>query len=286
MYSSLDVIKQQFKTELSSRYAERETLGLYYRIVEYVTGLKKVDVILTPMAKITSEQSSEIAEIVNRLKLGEPIQYIDNTAYFLEHSYFVDESVLIPRPETEELVKWVLDQHSDEAVKVLDIGTGSGIIPISLAIKRPNWTVLACDISNEALVTARRNAREILSQTDVAFYHEDILNPKSHFNSSLDIIVSNPPYVLEADKLLMNDNVLKYEPSTALFVPNEDPILFYKAIVKYALTNLKKRGCLYFEIHESYAKQVENCLNDNGFESVTIKEDMQGKPRMIYGRLA
>lgn len=285
MYSSLDFIKQQFLSELSSKYTERECLSLFYRIIEYCTGMQKVDVVLDLKKELTESQAKEIETIITALKEGVPVQYIDNTAHFLDNMYYVDGSVLIPRPETEELVTWVLDNHNETAVKVLDIGTGSGVIPISLAKSRPNWSVLACDVSNEALITARRNAREILTHSEVAFYHEDILNAKSQYNGTLDMIISNPPYVLESDKQMMDDNVLKYEPGLALFVSDKDPLLFYNAIAKYAKTNLKKGGHLYFEIHEMYADQVQRCMTDVGFEEITVKEDLQGKPRMICGRL-
>ncbi len=286
MYSSLDVIKQQFATELPPRYSDRECLSLFYQIIEYSTGLRKVDVVLNPSKEVTEVQANEINDLLNALKQGAPIQYLVQAAPFMNHAFYVDDSVLIPRPETEELVQWILDTHSEDQLKLLDIGTGSGAIPVSLSSARPNWVVMACDVSNEALVTARRNAREILTQSDVAFYREDILDPKTEYHQSLDIIVSNPPYVLESDKELMEDNVLQFEPGMALFVPDTDPILFYRAISKYALNNLKTGGYLYFEIHELYAEMVQECMVAEGFKEVVIKEDLQDKPRMICGKRA
>jgi release factor glutamine methyltransferase len=285
MYSSLNAIKQHFRTELSKNYTERESDLLFYRLLESFFGFRKTDIVLTPNLEIDADQKAEIDLALKQLVAGVPVQYIDNTAFFMDDAFFVDDSVLIPRPETEELIRWILDTHDSTALKVLDIGTGSGVIPISLSKQRSNWTLLACDISNEALITARRNGREILKQTDVAFYKEDILEPQTNYGNGLDIIVSNPPYVLESDKMTMGDNVLKHEPHIALFVPNEDPLLFYKAIVKFALTSLKIGGCLYFEIHESYSIQVHDCMIEGGFKDVVIKNDLQGKPRMISGVL-
>lgn len=284
MYSSLDVLKKQFTTELKDSFSERECQQLFYRFVEYVTGLKRVDVALEPTKDLSTEQSDVFVDILNRLTSGEPPQYIDQTAYFLEHQLFVDPSVLIPRPETEELVTWILQQHDHEALKVLDIGTGSGAIAVSLAHKRPHWQVLACDVSNEALMVARRNAREILSQSEIAFYKEDILSPSTQYKTSLDLIVSNPPYVLESDQKTMEDNVLQYEPHLALFVPDSDALRFYKAILEYAATNLKIGGYVYFEIHEAYGEEVNVLLNEQGYNKVQVRNDLQGRPRMICGQ--
>ncbi|MFT5724676.1 MAG: release factor glutamine methyltransferase, partial [Bacteroidia bacterium] len=266
---------------LSSRYEERESTQLFYRIMDTFFGKKKVDLILQPKLEFTNEQQEIVESVIRRLIDGEPVQYIDNTAFFCYESFYVDASVLIPRPETEELVQWILENHYDEAIKILDVGTGSGIIPVCLAKSRPSWTVMACDISNEALIVSRRNAREILTQGDVAFYKEDILNPSTDYQNSLDILISNPPYVLESDKKEMEDTVLQHEPHLALFVEDKDPLQFYSALVSYARKNLKLGGYIYFEIHEDYKSEIIRLLEGSGFKSVVIRKDLQAKNRMV-----
>jgi release factor glutamine methyltransferase len=201
----------------------------------------------------------------------------------MDDAFYVDHSVLIPRPETEELVQLILNQQNQHALKVLDIGTGSGAIAVNLSKHRNNWSIYACDVSNEALVVARRNGSELLKNTEVAFYQEDILQPKSFYTSGLDVIVSNPPYVLETDKSDMQEQVLKHEPHTALFVSNDNPLLFYNAIVMYASDNLKQSGALYFEVHELYADKVAQLLSASDYLNVKVYDDLQGKPRMVSG---
>jgi len=240
MYSSLNGIRQHFKTELSHRYSPRETEQLFYRLLSTCLGISKTDAILSLRNEIPTEKQEVMQTALDKLKAGTPVQYIDNTAFFMDDTFYVDDSVLIPRPETEELVKLLLDENSEAEMQVLDIGTGSGVIPICLSKNRPNWVVRACDISNEALVVARRNANDILKHSSVAFYKEDILSPKTQYAQSLDAIVSNPPYVLDSDKQEMKDQVLDFEPHLALFVPDNDPLLFYASITDYAKRNLKK----------------------------------------------
>lgn len=283
MYSSLSGIKQHYVDELSTLYTVQEINTLYYRSLEQVVGLSKTDVLLQPNAEITADQSEELLDRVARLKQNEPIQYIDQNAYFYNLNFYVDPSVLIPRPETEELVHWVLQSHQGTDLKVLDIGTGSGAIPISLKVNQPNWDVSACDISNEALVVARRNARELITNGDIHLYRYDILGEDAPLDTGYDIIISNPPYVLEKDKEQMAQNVLDYEPHLALFVPNDDALKFYKAIASFAESTLKIGGTLYFEVHEDYAFEVQELLQTRGFNGVEIKADLQEKNRMVRG---
>jgi release factor glutamine methyltransferase len=284
MYLSLNGIRQHFRSELSSLYSDRTSDQLFYRLLESFYGIKKTEVVLSPERILPEIQQDELSMALERLLAKEPVQYIDNTAYFMDSSFYVDASVLIPRPETEELVNLILDNHNDDALKILDIGTGSGIIAISLLNKRPNWTVLACDVSNEALITARRNSREILQLNEVAFYREDILNPQSQYKERLDVIVSNPPYVLESDKSEMEEQVLNHEPHVALFVDDKNPLQFYKAIIDYAQKNLITEGCIYFEVHESYNIAVATLLEQSGYNSVKSHSDLQGKMRMVSGQ--
>ena len=283
MYSSLNGIRKQFRDELSGEYSDRIANQLFYRLLESFFGIKKTDAVLAPDKELPAAQRDELYDALKRLTEKEPVQYIDNTAYFMDDAFYVDHSVLIPRPETEELVQLILNQHNQHALKVLDIGTGSGAIAVNLAKHRNNWSIYACDVSNEALVVARRNGRELLKNTEVAFYQEDILQPKSFYTSGLDVIVSNPPYVLEADKSDMQEQVLKHEPHAALFVSNDNPLLFYNAIVKYASDNLKQSGALYFEVHELYADKVAQLLSASDYLNVKVCDDLQGKPRIVSG---
>ncbi len=283
MYSSLSGIKKEFQQELSQLYSSREIDLVFYRIVEYVLGKSRKDLMMDENPTITEENHTLFKSCLDELMLNKPVQYIDNTAYFMDFVFYVDESVLIPRPETEELVNWILENHQEGELEVLDIGTGSGIISVSLANKRPSWNVMACDVSNEALVTARRNGRELLTISEVAFYKEDILNPKTDYPHQLDIIVSNPPYVLESDKPTMTKSVLEHEPHLALFVDDNNPLLFYEAIIKYAIQNLKTGGSLYFEVHENLANKVADSLKSASFTNLEVRKDMQGKERMVMG---
>ncbi len=283
MYSTLRGIKNRFSQELVGIYPKREIDNLFFRTAEFVLGKSKTQTILDYEYELSADQETETRDILNRLLNNEPIQYIDNQAFFFGESFFVDSSVLIPRPETEELVQLILDDNPESHLTVLDIGTGSGIIPISLAKRRPNWEVFACDVSNEALVVARRNSRELIKSEAVAFYMEDILQPITQYDQELDIIVSNPPYVLESDKQQMGENVLKFEPHLALFVEDTDPLLFYRKIVLYANDNLKSTGKLYFEIHEDLATGVCEIMSSYGYRNVSVVKDLQHKDRMVRG---
>ncbi|MBO6516793.1 MAG: peptide chain release factor N(5)-glutamine methyltransferase [Bacteroidia bacterium] len=283
MYLTLRGIKNRFKEELAETYSEREVDQLFYRLVRFVTGMDRAELVLNYDSDLAEEKSQELIACLERLVLGEPVQYVDNQSFFMGNTYYVDDSVLIPRPETEELVQRILHQHGKGSQRLLDIGTGSGIIPISLAIERPNWEIWACDVSNEALITARRNARELVKYSEVRFYRDNILEASTQHAEPMDIIVSNPPYVLESDKQEMSRQVLDHEPHMALFVSDNDALLFYKAIVHYAQNNLVTGGRLYFEIHEELSSQVVELLESNGYKDVNALSDMQGKQRFVEG---
>jgi release factor glutamine methyltransferase len=218
--------------------------------------------------------------ILERLKNNEPLQYVTGFADFYTLKFKVNSSVLIPRPETEELVYWILQDHKKQQnLRLLDIGTGSGCIPITLKKEQPTWDIAAIDIDENALTVAKENA--VLNETNVFFIKNDILNPENHdFTQKMDIIVSNPPYVLESDKNAMRANVLDFEPHLALFVPDSDPLLFYRHILKFAIKNLQKDGKLYFEIHADLGESTKKlCLEF--FKNVTLEQDMSGRDRMI-----
>lgn len=285
-----------FRSELSTLYPPTEIEALTVMVLTGITGLSRAVIKAFPEQKLTDTQSEKLADIITELKTGKPVQYIIGETEFYGLPFKVNQSVLIPRPETEELVEWVLSavgarrmavgvstKHQVPDVlplSILDIGTGSGCIAISLKKNLHNAEVSAIDISPEALKTAKANAE--LNKVGVNFVEADILDLKSEIkNSKFDIIISNPPYVTPADKDLMHANVTDFEPHTALFVPEDEPLLFYKAIADYALKTLSPGGLLFFEINESYGKQTIAMLADKGFKNIELRQDMSGRDRMV-----
>ena len=225
-----------------------------------------------------------LLEIQKRLLNQEPIQYILGQADFYGLKFKVDNRVLIPRPETEELVHWIIQhvKQSKRKVSILDIGTGSGCIPITLKRNLPDCKVSACDISKDALAVAKENAQ--FNEVDIDFYRINILDQKEWINlPEFDIIVSNPPYIPFEEKVLMPKNVLEYEPELALFVENNEPLIFYQTIVELAMQKCKTNGLLYFEMNEYNANDVRDLMTNQGFDSVEIQKDLQDKNRMIRG---
>ncbi|MCO5247355.1 MAG: peptide chain release factor N(5)-glutamine methyltransferase [Chitinophagales bacterium] len=218
-------------------------------------------------------------DALRRLSRSEPWQYVIGKEWFYDIELKVTADTLIPRPETEELVHLILKNHTSQNLSVLDIGTGSGCIPIALKFNRPTWKVQACDISEKALKVAVENAKAY--NLEIRFYQDDILNTSQNQNEKLDIIVSNPPYIPIEEKDLMHENVLMYEPHTALFVENKQPLIFYERIALYAKTHLNKGGHLYFELNEYNASRVKNEIESQGFTDVTIHNDLMGKQRML-----
>ncbi|MBT8196219.1 MAG: peptide chain release factor N(5)-glutamine methyltransferase, partial [Bacteroidia bacterium] len=213
---------------------------------------------------------------------GKPVQYVLGSTEFFGLNFKVNASVLIPRPETELLVQWILDDDPKANSSILDIGTGSGIIPISFKHSLPSVSVSAMDISEGALEVAKENAR--INKVDVEFLLNDILEDKA-IDSKYDVIVSNPPYVPIKDKESLHKNVKAFEPHLALFVPNEDALLFYNRISDYAMQALQRPGFLYFEIYEDYANQIAEMLGQKGFQEIEIKKDLADKDRMIRAKL-
>ena len=218
--------------------------------------------------------------ILNGLKAQKPIQYLLGEAFFYGAVFKVNEAVLIPRPETEELVDWILEEKAQGQV-VVDFGTGTGCIAISLKKHLKDASVTAVDISEEAIRTASENA--LINQTEVSFIHADILTFQSE--TKFDIIVSNPPYITEKERAEMHQNVLAHEPHLALFVTDERPLLFYEAVADFALRNLKENGSLFFEINEYLSQETIQMLKDKSFVFIELRKDMQGKDRMIRARL-
>lgn len=274
-------IISEIKSELNNQYPNTEIESFISLIFENLFNYSRTQIHLNQDTLISHENYLEIKKILSRLKDWEPIQYIIGFADFYGLKFKVNTSVLIPRQETEELVDWIIHENKKKALHVLDIGTGSGCIAISLAKNLVNSTVKAYDISQNALSLAMKNAE--INSTEVIFTLVDILDKNKWSDSKFDIIVSNPPYVRDSEKTLMQKNVLDYEPQLALFVPDKNPLLYYKKISEFATKQLNKHGKLYFEINESYAKEVAEILKENNFSDLVIKKDLNGKDRMIKG---
>ena len=249
-------------------------------LLEDVFGLTLTDVCGGALEKMSPSDKQKLATLKARLQKGEPVQYITGKAPFCGRFFHVEPGVLIPRPETEELVDMVIDAMSvgSRPLNILDIGTGSGCIAITLALQK-DTNVTAWDISEKALAIASKNA-EMLKAT-VSFECRDILKASCPQEPYWDIIISNPPYICQKEAALMESNVLDHEPHEALFVPDEEPLLFYEAIGKYAQQGLKQNGLLAFEINPLYANQLSNTLSDQGFHDISIVNDSFGKQRFI-----
>jgi len=268
------------RKELAGIFPKREIESLIYLIFEKLKGYSRTQFLLSGDDELSLEDLGEIEKIILRLKSHEPIQYILGQTEFYGLSFFAVSGVLIPRPETEELVQWIIEENKSASPTILDIGTGTGCIAISLRKNIQQSTVLACDISPICIETALRNAA--FNAATVSVFEYDILNFKPEVSfPELDLVVSNPPYIRENEKILMERNVLEYEPELALFVPDEDPLIFYKRIADFALLHLKNRGGLYFEINEAFGDDCVEMLQDKGFSEITLKKDINGKDRMI-----
>ena len=281
MQSTIESIKNQ----LSSFYPDSEIKSFIRLIFAHVCKTEPHEILVCKDKKISANEQSEIKRIINSLKEYKPIQYILGETEFFGLNFLVNESVLIPRPETEELVELILNNHKNEAPRILDIGVGSGCIAIALAKNIPNASVVAIDISEKALLVAKENASK--NNVELDFYQQDILAEISEeiFAKKFDIIVSNPPYITPKEKDIMHDNVLKYEPQTALFVPQENPLLFYKRITDLGHILLNKNGHLYFEINALFGKETCETLTDSDYEEVHLYQDISGKDRIVTGIL-
>jgi len=266
-------IVQYFKEELSSIADEREIISWAYLSIEHLLSYNRSDCIIYADKEITSEISDRIKQIIADLKTKKPLQYILGTTEFYGLKFKVNKHTLIPRPETEELVEWILKEEFSSA---LDIGTGSGCIAITLA-KHKNAKITAIDISTEVLKVAKENAK--LNGVKVNFMQQDIL--QTNILPKVDLMVSNPPYVLESEKEKMQANVLEYEPNLALFVADNDPLIFYKKIGALAEKSLNCGGKLYFEINEQYGAIIPEMLSDIGFVDIALKKDINDKDRLV-----
>jgi release factor glutamine methyltransferase len=266
---------------LTAVYDEAEASSISDWVIENLTGIKRTDRIVSKNQSINPEQAEQLEHYITRLLTHEPVQYVLNEAWFCGLKFYVDKNVLIPRPETEELVEWIITgcKFPINKLFILDIGSGSGCIPIALKRRLGKATVWSCDISTGALQVAKRNAATL--GVDVNFIELDFLNKEPRDELPFfDIIVSNPPYIPETDKEEMRLNVLNYEPGTALFVPDSDVLVFYKAIADFGKKHLNRNGVIYAEINESLGEATASMFQLNGY-NVEIKKDIQGKDRMI-----
>lgn len=263
-------------------YPNEEIDAFFYRICSMHLKLKRIDISLKSEMIITNHTFEYFEMVIERLLNYEPIQYILGSTLFFGSDFIVNKEVLIPRPETEELISWVLEQlDSDKSIKILDIGTGSGCIAISLAKQLPMADVYAMDISLGALSIAKKNAEA--NGVVIQFIEASILDWESQ-DLFFDVIVSNPPYVRKSEKEMMSPNVLNHEPHLALFVENNNPLLFYKAIVEMSKRNLTSQGLIYFEINEYLAEETKSLFSSTFFQAVQLKRDIFSKYRMLRAR--
>ena len=288
---------QQFWQSLTPLYDAGEAQAIVRTVLDVEYGMTLTDIICGKVNELSSDEERNLEEIITRLQNGEPVQYVLGEADFAGRTFHVEPGVLIPRPETAELCQWIEEEVSslkaDERKQILDICTGSGCIAITLGLTIPNSEVTGWDISEDALRIAQGNV-EMLKVRNVRIEYQDALMlPKaaeaaeiseaaeSSLSKSWNIIVSNPPYICEKEKVDMEKNVLEHEPSIALFVPDEEPLKFYRAIAEYASSALKSEGALYFEINPIYEKETREMLEELGFKDIKTKEDAYGKKRMM-----
>lgn len=269
------------------RYDRGEARAVARFVLETAFGLTQTEIVCGATEQLPAAQQQRLADMQQRLLAGEPVQYVAGIADFGPHQYVVRPGVLIPRPETYELCQWVVDddrrQEADATRSVLDIGTGSGCIACTLAAEIPHSQVTAWDISDEALLIAAENAKR--SNVHVSFEKVDVLtlhpSPFTLHPSPItyDIIVSNPPYICRQEAVQMEQHVLEHEPALALFVPDDDPLLFYRAIARYAAQSLKPDGSLFFEINPLYVNEMQQMLREEGFSYIEVRNDQFGKQR-------
>ncbi|MBP6127618.1 peptide chain release factor N(5)-glutamine methyltransferase [Flavobacterium sp.] len=283
-------LKTHFFSELQTIQEDSEIESFFFILTEFLHNLKRIDVSLHPEFEVSETDLEKWKTIISELKTEKPIQYITGEAWFYGLRFEVNENTLIPRPETEELVEWIVDglKVKGKGQRVLDIGTGSGCIPIALKKEIPNGQVSAIDISEKALEIARKNASD--NQVEVNFIQQDILTSQ-HLNIStsqpllFDVIVSNPPYVRNLEKQEIKRNVLDYEPHLALFVDDSDALLFYRKIAQLALKSLAPNGKLFFEINQYLGKETVELVEQLGFKNIELRKDFMGNDRMICASL-
>ena len=291
---------QQFWQSLTPLYDAGEAQAIVRTVLDVEYGMTLTDIICGKVNELSSDGERNLEEIITRLQNGEPVQYVLGEADFAGRTFHVEPGVLIPRPETAELCQWIEEEVSsldaDDPKQILDICTGSGCIAITLGLTLPNSEVTGWDISEDALRIAQGNVEMLKARNVRIEYQDALMLPKaaeaaeaaeiseaaeSSLSKSWNIIVSNPPYICEKEKADMEKNVLEHEPSIALFVPDKEPLKFYRAIAEYASSALKSEGALYFEINPIYEKEIREMLEELGFKDIKTKEDAYGKKRMM-----
>lgn len=294
----------QLWKRLTVIYNEREAQAIVRTVLDALFGMSLTDICLGKVTQLSADDTTRLEKIMQRLEKSEPVQYVLGSEWFAGRLFDVAPGVLIPRPETEDLVKWTCDEAKEKEKEdnskeergkeekevskkgeaphpsILDIGTGSGCIAITVALALPQVRVTAWDISTDALAIAAGNAHRL--GASVRFEHQDALSAPDD-KKRWDVIVSNPPYICDKERADMSDNVLSYEPELALFVPDNDPLLFYRAIARYASKALKPGGRLLFETNTAYAHEVAQTMANEGFTAIEVRNDCFGKPRMVKG---
>lgn len=294
----------QLWKRLTAIYNEREAQAIVRTVLDALFGMSLTDICLGKVTQLSADDTTRLEKIIQRLEKSEPVQYVLGAEWFAGRLFDVAPGVLIPRPETEDLVKWACDEAKEKEKEdnskkergkeekedskeeeaphpsILDIGTGSGCIAITVALTMPQACVTAWDISTDALAIAAGNAHKL--GASVRFEHQDALSAPDD-KERWDVIVSNPPYICDSERADMSDNVLSYEPELALFVPDSDPLLFYRAIARYASKALKPGGRLLFETNTAYAHEVAQAMANEGFTAIEVRNDCFGKPRMVKG---
>ena len=270
----------KLQTALSGIYEGHELTAIIRTICCDMLGISSTAYYLKEEVTLTTEQGTLLQGIIDRLRQGEPLQYIEGKAPFCGMEFAVNSSVLIPRPETAELVDWIVCEHATQQPRILDLGTGSGCIAIALSKQLPQATIEACDISAEALTVAKENART--NEAPVSFFTHDMLDLGTPLPHSYDILVSNPPYIRQSEAADMSIQVTEWEPHTALFVPDDDALRFYRAIAELGQTEaLRPGGHIYVEINQALGKETVALFEAYGYQDVELRKDIYGNERMI-----
>jgi len=270
--------------ELTYIYESPELENIIFLLFEENLSWKRTDLVLRRADLIDAKTEAQFLSQLQRLKTSEPVQYVLGKTWFRGLQFIVNSHVLIPRPETEELVEWIKTDfiHDQEKKNLLDIGTGSACIPVSLKKEFPSWNISAIDFSRKALIVAKQNAS--MNSAEVQFIEKDFLNWSADSianRETWDILVSNPPYIPVSDRTTIADRVKNFEPSSALFVPDHDPLLFYREIARYGNHFLREKGMIYLEINENFAEQVSMLFSHEGYPEISLRKDMRGKDRLI-----
>ncbi|TSJ48238.1 peptide chain release factor N(5)-glutamine methyltransferase [Fluviicola chungangensis] len=278
---NLKQLTSLWTNKLFNLYSEREVRNILLLVLEDIFGFNRSALLVSKEIALSDDQLNQLDQISSRLQTGEPVQYLIGFTYFDDLKIEVAPGVLIPRPETEELVSWIMESAREHTnLKVEDWCTGSGCIALAIKNRRRDFEIFGLDVSEEALLIARSNARKLNLNIEFEFGNALDIDERK----SVDLIVSNPPYIPWIEKEQMHMNVTGFEPDLALFVPDEDPLLFYRAIAEYAVQHLNNGGYLFFELHENYSLETKAMVESLGFDPVEVRKDLQGKERMLKAK--